>query len=205
MQTLKSHLDCRWEQERGGQQINLQTKQREASEPEATPLPPDNGSGEGGSGLRAGSAPEQQGGEARGNPRQTRERQEQKASRRKEKGGQGSSERPAPPLRVKTGRQSLHHGRAGTRGVRAAPARGGCRQLAEHQPGPPPGKPGAEKPCGSGTPGAATLPCPSGLPEGRGHKGPGFREGWGLALRGGRSPRSWGGCTSHSGPCPAGS
>lgn len=143
--------------------------------------------------------------EARGNPRQTRERQEQKASRRKEKGGQGSSERPAPPLRVKTGRQSLHHGRAGTRGVRAALARGGCRQLAEHQPGPPPGKPGAEKPCGSGTPGAATLPCPSGLPEGRGHKGPGFREGWGLALRGGRSPRSWGGCTSHSGPCPAGS
>lgn len=140
-------------------------------------LPPDDGSGKGGSGLRVGSAPEQQDGEAKGDPHQTRGRQEQKASRRKEKGGQGSSERPAPPLRVKMGCQSLHHGGADTRGVWAAPARGGCQQLAEHQPGPPPGKPDAEKPCGSGTRGAATLPRPSGLPKGHGHKGPGFREG----------------------------
>lgn len=94
-----------------------------------------------------------------GDPHQTRGRQEQKASRRKEKGGQGSSERPTPPLRVRTGRQALRRSGAGTRGVRAAPARGGCRQRAEHRPGPPPGKPGAEKPCGSGARGGS-YPAP---------------------------------------------
>lgn len=201
MPTLKSHLDGRREQERGWA-ANQPADQAEGAA-SRRPLhshrvmAPGREGGASGQGLPRSSRMERP-----GDPHQTRGRQEQKASRRKEKGGQGSSERPTPPLRVRTGRQALRRSGAGTRGVRAAPARGGCRQRAEHRPGPPPGKPGAEKPCGSGARGGQ-LPCPA--PQGAVTKVRASGRAGGPAPPRGRSPRSWGGCTSHSGQCPAGS
>lgn len=146
---------------------------------------------------QAGSAPEHQGTEASKSPQpKPREEQEQKASKGRRKKADGSSRCSCPsiPGEVRGASPPSSGGWHPRRPEEAARAPlGDWFQPAEHQPGP--------------SSRAATPALPSGLPAWeRSQRSWSERAGVGpVQPAGAGSPRSWGGCTSRSGQCPAGS
>lgn len=176
MPTLKSRLEV-GESRRGGQQSDLWAKQTAAASP--WPLRSHQTTATGrGAAPTAGSAPEN------GLQRPARANSVQRG---REEAGAAASTPPTPQAEM-SGRQS-------------SPRRGVHGHLPLCWEGlHPPGKPGAERLRGPETPGQPPPSMRSG-PAPR----PWLQSGRGQSCQQGRSPRSWGGCTSRSGRCPAGS